>query len=186
MPHARQLRDEMTFEKAAQLDPERDGGELDAGRWVRMTRGPWRHGEVVKNVCLVLGLWAKTHREWSVATADPGTKLSNEPDTLRGPDVGVVRADRAPTGAGVDGWLEGAPDLAVEVKSEAQPLTALTKKALEYLRAGAKLVWIVDPGPQHVMVFTPPDHVKVLTIEDALDGEGLLPGFRCSVAELFE
>jgi Uma2 family endonuclease len=176
----------MTFEEAARLDPERESGELDAGRWVPIPRGTWRHGEIVANVCGVLGLHAKSHREWSVATADPGTKLGSDPAILRGPDVGVVRASRAPKGNGSDGWLDGAPDLAVEVRSDSQGMTELSRKALEYMRAGAKIVWVIDPEPQHVMVFTPPDHVRVLTNEDSLDAGDLLPGFRCNVSELFE
>jgi Uma2 family endonuclease len=61
----------------------------------------------------------------------------------------------------------------------------MTQKALEYLAGGAKLVWVIDADPQRVVVFTPPDHVKILGVDDTLDGGEVLPGFQCSVAELF-
>ena len=176
----------ITFEEAAQLDPDDEAGELDQGKWVPMTKGTWRQGEVVVNIATLLKLYTKTHPGWSVAAADPGTKLQRNPDVLRGPDVAVTRAERRPTGRGAAGWLEGAPDLAVEVIGDAQSTSELARKALEYLAAGARIVWVVDADPRRVLVFTPPDHVRVLGQDDDLDGGDLLPGFSCTVAEIFE
>jgi hypothetical protein len=51
----------------------------------------------------------------------------------------MVRADRVPTGKGVHGWLEGAPDLAVEVVGDSQSISEMTQKALEYIAGGAKM-----------------------------------------------
>ncbi len=176
----------MTFEEAARLDPDEQAGEIDHGEWKPATKGTWRHGEIVGNVCFLLRLYAREHPGWSVATADPGTKLARNPDLLRGPDVGMVRAERRPTGRGVEGWLEGAPDLVVEVVGDAQSVGELTKKAGEYLAAGAKMVWVVDAEARCVVLFVPPDHVRVVGAEETLDGGDVLPGFRCVVKELFE
>lgn len=176
----------MTFEEAARLDPDEQPGELQAGRWVPVTRGTWRHGEVVITIGYLLKRYAKANPGWSVSGADPGAKLSSEPDTLRGPDVGLVRAERRPTGKGVDGWLDGAPDLAVEVAGDSQSYAELTRKALEYLAAGAQMVWIVDLDRSEVAVLTPPDRVRVVAADETLDAGDVLPGFSCHVAELFE
>lgn len=148
-----------------------------------MTRNTWSHGELAGNVYALLRAYALHHPGWSIAINDPGAKL--EATTLRGPDVGMIRKSRRPTGTGVEGWLDGAPDLAVEVKGDGQSFAELTRKAIEYLRAGASLVWVIDPDQLELVVFTPPDHVRVLRSEDVLDGGPLLPGFSCRVAELF-
>lgn len=176
----------MTFEEAARLDPDMGGGELDDGKWVPVTKNTWQHGEIVAVVSALLYAYAKRNPGWSVATGDPGTKLRRDPDRLRGPDVGIVRKERRPTGRGADGWLEGAPDVAVEVVGDAQAHSDLAKKALEYLAAGAKAVWVVDPEPRRVVVYTPPNATSVLGPDEELDGGEALPGFRCRVAELFE
>ena len=97
----------------------------------------------------------------------------------------MVRAERVPTGKGVDGWLDGAPDVVVEVAGDSQTISEMTKKALEYLAAGAKMVWVVDAEPQRVVLFTPPNHVKILGSDDTLDGGDVLPGFSCKVADMF-
>lgn len=176
----------MSFAEAARLDPDTQAGELDAGRWVPVTKNTWRHGQLAGNVYVLLRAYGKAHPGWSVSIGDPGTKLGHDPDILRGPDVAMVRADREPKGSGEAGWLEGAPDLVVEVRGDSQPFTELTRKAIENLRAGAKQVWVLDGAAQEVAVFTPPDHVRVLGRDESLDGGDLLPGFRCAVAELFE
>ena len=176
----------MTFEEAAKLDPDKYPGELDAGRWVPMTNGTWRHGRVVVNTASLLKLHARRIGGLSVAAADPGTKLARNPDVLRGPDVGVIASCREPTGKGVDGWLEGAPDLAVEIVGDSQTVGELFKKALEYLAAGGKQVWVVDPDSERVVVVDPPNQFRVLGRDDTLDGGAALPGFSCLVSELFE
>jgi Uma2 family endonuclease len=176
----------MTFEEAALLDPDEQGGELEEGMWVAVTRGTWRHGEIVLNIGTLLKLYSRQNPDFSVATADPGTKLSRSPDVLRGPDVGVVRRQRRPEGKGSKGWLDGAPDVAVEVIGDEQTISSMTKKALEYLAAGAKMVWLVDPDPQRLLIFTPPDHVRILGADDRLDGGEVLPGFACAVREFFD
>jgi Uma2 family endonuclease len=133
------------FEDAAQLDPDEASGEIDRGKWVPVTRGTWRHGKIVARITARLWAWAERVEGFSVAAGDPGTKLSRAPDVLRGPDIGVVRSERDPTGTGVDGWLEGAPDVAVEVLGDTQTVGEMIDKALEYLGAGAHRVWLVDP-----------------------------------------
>jgi Uma2 family endonuclease len=176
----------MTFEEAAQLDPDEQGGEIVDGEWTPMTRSTWRHGEIVLSIGILLRAYTREHQGWSVAVADPGVKLARSPDRLRGPDVGMVRSERMPRGKGVAGWLDGAPELAVEVLGDTQTSSEMIKKALEYLAAGARMVWLVDADPRRVMLFTPPDHVQILGEDEALEGGDVLPGFRCQVAELFE
>ena len=170
----------MTLEEAARLDPDRQPGELVDGEWIPVTRNTWRHGEIAGNAYALLRSYARSRKGWRVAVGDPGTKLKREPATLRGPDVAMVRENRKPTGRGVEGWLEGAPDVVVEVAGE------LMRKALEYIEAGSQLVWLLDPEAERVIVVTPPDHYRVLTADETLDGGDVLPGFSCAVRELFE
>jgi Uma2 family endonuclease len=151
-----------------------------------VTKSTWRHGEVVGNATAILKPYAREHPGWSVATGDPGTRLRRNPDALRGPDVGVVRKERRPTGKGAEGWLAGAPDVAVELVGDSQTASELAKKCLEYVAAGAQTAWVLDPDPQLVMVLTPPGNLRILGAEDVLDGGEVLPGFCCKVSEFFE
>jgi len=176
----------LTFEEVARLDPDVHPGELVEGRWIPVTENTWRHGEIVVNVVVLLREYARRHPGWSVSAADPGTKLRAQPDTLRGPDVAIVRSERVPRGRGSAGWLDGAPDVAVEIMGDDQTPAQLAKKALEYLAAGAKQVWVVDGAAASVIVYTPPDHLAVLGKGETLSGGEALPGFSCTVDEILE
>ncbi len=175
-----------TFERAAALDPDESPGEIVDGAFVPVSRSTWCHGAIVATIVVLLKLYARRQPGWSVATGDPGTKLRRSPDSLRGPDIGVVRKERVPTGKGEAGWLQGAPDLAVEVAGDSQTVQDLKDKGQEYLDAGARMVWVVDPGAARVVVMTPPDQQRELGAGELLDGGDVLPGFSCQVAELFE
>lgn len=175
----------LTFERAALLDPDASPGEIVDGEFVPMSRSTWRHGAIVASIVVLLKLYTRQNPGWSVATGDPGAKLKRGPDVLRGPDVGIVRESRVPTGKGADGWLEGAPDVAVEVVGDAQTATTLLQKAFEYVRAGAQRVWIVDADAERLLILSPPDRIQILGPTDILDGGDVLPGFRCEVAEMF-
>lgn len=146
----------------------------------------WEHGRLTANIGTLLKLYTREHAGWSVASGKPGMRLGNDRDTVDGPDIGLVRSQRAPSGNGRDGWLEGAPDLVVEIAGDSQPTSALMRKAAEYFSSGAQLVWIVEPEAKNVIVLTPPDHVRVLSSNELIDGGTLLPGFRAMVAEFFE
>ena len=78
-----------------------------------------------------------------------------------------------------------APDLAVEVRSPDNTLAELSVKANEYLEAGARMVWIVDPPTRTVQVMRPGRPAVTLSLDDVLDGGDVLPGFSLPVSRLF-
>lgn len=83
------------------------------------------------------------------------------------------------------GRFKDLPGIAVEIVGDSHTYSGLFEKALEHLVAGARMVCILDPKPRSVVIVTPPNHVRVLSEEDILDGADVLPGFRCKVAEMF-
>jgi hypothetical protein len=61
----------------------------------------------------------------------------------------------------------------------------MLEKAEEFLVAGTRLVWVLAPERQCVLICTQLDGVRVRKSTDTLDGGDVLPGFVVSVAELF-
>lgn len=176
----------MTFADAAQLDPDEHPGELVEGEWIPVTRSTYRHAELLVNVAAVLKGYVRRHPEWAAVGGDPGTKVKLEPATLRGPDLAVLRRDRMPSGRGEQGWLEGAPEVVVEILGDAQSMSRMLRKTREYLQAGARLVLLLDPDSEELVAARPPDHFVVLGRDEVLDAGDVLPGFTCPVAGLFE
>lgn len=56
---------------------------------------------------------------------------------------------------------------------------------LEYLEAGARLVWVVHPEAETVTEYRSPTEIRILAVTDELDGGEILPGFSTPVATLF-
>ena len=115
---------------------------------------------------------------------DSGFTLARNPDTVRGPDVAYVSRERW-AGPLPDGYGEFAPDLVVEIRSPSDRVGAVLAKVGEWLDAGSRIVWVVDPSRRLVTVYSADGSQAVLGNEDVLDAGNLLPGFTFAIAELF-
>lgn len=86
---------------------------------------------------------------------------------------------RAPEEDDDEGYISGAPDLAVEIASPTRFRPEMGAKAWSWLRRGAWLVWVVWPRRRQVDVWVPGHEAPVtLGIGDALDGADVLPDLR--------
>jgi Uma2 family endonuclease len=85
-----------------------------------------------------------------------------------------------------DDFADVAPDLAVEVVSPGDRPRALLDKVGEYMQAGVRLVWVIDPKRGEAASYRSMTDVRRLKPTDSLDGEDVLPGFRCSLAEILK
>jgi Uma2 family endonuclease len=157
--------------------------ELVRGVVVREPRPGRTHGRVQARIALALGVWARSV-DAEIIT-ESGFILSEDPPTLRGPDVAVVLRPRSGEGEPGD-WVRGSPDLAVEVLSPSDASTAIQQKTLDYLRAGASLVWIVDPTARTVTVYRADGSARIVRDHETLEGESVLVGFSVALTEWFE
>jgi Uma2 family endonuclease len=64
------------------------------------------------------------------------------------------------------------------------PAEVLAKVA-DWLAAGTRLVWLVDPERLEVRVYRGDGSLTVFPRGDSLEGEDVLPGSTCPVADLF-
>jgi Uma2 family endonuclease len=146
------------------------------------------HGRTIARLAHVLESFVRGRSLGVVYAGDSGFVLAREPDTVRGPDVAYVAADResiAPSSL-ASPYFPGAPDLAIEVRSPSDRTNEILGKVSDYLAAGSRLVWVVDPARLEVQVFRSPLKPLTLTGSDILDGEDVLPGFAVRISELFD
>ena len=107
------------------------------------------------------------------------------PGLVRGPDVAFVSADRLPGGRSPGVPIPNlVPDLAVEVVSASNTPAEMARKCGEYLDAGVRLVWIVDPKTRTVSVHSPQGTASLDTTQ-TLTGDPVLPGFALELSILF-
>jgi Uma2 family endonuclease len=77
------------------------------------------------------------------------------------------------------------PDLVVEVLRKGNTWGEMARKVREFLDAGVRLVWLIDPPKCTARVFSTPDQSDLLREDQELDGGDVLPGFSVPLAELF-
>jgi Uma2 family endonuclease len=107
------------------------------------------------------------------------------PNIKRAPDVSFLRSERAKQ-IDPNADIPGAPDLAVEVLSPTDTVSAMRRKIRQYFAAGAQCVWIIYPETREVEVWRQPSQAqKVLQETDVLEDTDLLPGFTLRVGALF-
>lgn len=177
--------DILTIEEYLNL-PEDDTvrDELVRGRLVREPRPGGRHGWLVSELAFRLESYARK-RGLGRAVVESGFVLAEDPPTVRGPDLAFLAADGLPPDGPPTGFWRRAPDLAVEVVSPSNTAAEIQRKVLEYLAAGTRLVWVVDPQTRSVTTYRSRKDARVLTEGDPLDGGAVVPGFRIDLAELF-
>ena len=133
----------------------------------------------------MLGRWEEEQTErWNITTNDAGVILSRGPDTVRGPDLYVVRLSRLPGGEISDGILTIPPDVAIEVVSPSDRWPAVVEKVGQFLRAGVAEVWVLNPEHHRLHLYRIDDEPTVLNADMTLSSQ-VLPGFECPVAEFF-
>lgn len=158
--------------------------ELVRGELVMISPGKGRHGVVSARILGELIAFVRKNDLGEVLGSSTGYVLSRDPDTVREPDVSFVSAQRF-KGQDLDAFLDGAPDLAVEVLSPSNTAAEMRAKMDDYFGAGCRVMWIVDPLRRSVVVHCPDGSSKVLTEDDTLTEEELLPGFSMVVREAF-
>ena len=143
-----------------------------------------RHGKICVRLVILLGTFVERHKLGDVYDSSTGFRLA--PDLLLSPDVSFVSKARskkillAP-----DKFLQGAPDLAIEVLSPSDRMKQVHRKLDHYFEHGVRLVWWVDWTKEQVHIYTP-DSVSALTrLTDTLSGGDVLHGFKCRLNRIF-
>ena len=158
--------------------------ELVRGRLVIREPPGTRHGAIAATLGYYLSDFVRRHGLGIVFAQDTGFKIASDPDTVRAPDVAFVGRERA--GLIVSrGYAELAPDLLAEILSPDDRPAEVLAKVADWLAAGTKLVWLVDPDRSEVRVYREDGSLSLLREHDSLDGESVLPGFSCPVRQVF-
>jgi Uma2 family endonuclease len=115
--------------------------------------------------------------------------LTKDSTRQRRPDIAFVSSERwpieRPQSLKEDAW-DVVPDLVVEVISPTDRAADLLEKVYEYFQAGVRLVWLVYPNRRCIHVFEASNQIRVVTVNDILDGGAVLPGFHLPLNRLFE
>jgi Uma2 family endonuclease len=173
----------MTADELLQLNLAGKRTELVRGVLVVREPAGFLHGVVAAKLASLLSVHVDDSGLGLVLAAETGFKLASDPDTVRAPDVAFVGKDRLPDPPPA-GYAPLAPDLVVEVLSPDDRPGEVLAKVGEWLDAGTLLVWVVDPQRRSARVYRADGSQSSLGAGEKLDGEGVVPGFSCSLDSL--
>lgn len=154
-------------------------------RGVLVVREPpgGRHGRIAMNVAVELANYVRARDLGAVYAAATGFTLARHPDTVRAPDVAFVRRERLPAADPI-GYPDLAPDLVVEVLSPGDRPGETLSKVADWLSAGTRLVWVVDPERRVARVYRQDGTEAIVAADQPLVGEDVLPGFTCPLSTI--
>jgi len=159
--------------------------ELLKGVIYKMAPAGEEHGVITSKIISRLNRFVEEKNLGIITAAETGYKLSSEPDTVRAPDAAFKSNERLIKSGMSKGYSTVMPDLLVEVNSPSDSYGKVIKKVMEWIKAGVKEVWVVDPEDLCVIVYDSNWKPEVFSGDDELSGGKILPGFKCKVREFF-
>jgi Uma2 family endonuclease len=131
--------------------------------------------------------WSDTWEQFPVGWVESYTPacVPHNPSQVRRPDVSFIRNGRLPGNVMPQGWIKIPPDLAVEVISPNDLVRELEDKLDDYRSVKIPLIWVIHPERRTAWIYRADGSYSHLHENDELSGEDVIPGFRCSLSEIF-
>jgi Uma2 family endonuclease len=161
------------------------GYELVDGELVELNRGAESSSISGELARLLRNHCADNPLGWVFPPETTYQFFTDRPNLVRKPDVSFVRLGRLEEERLPRGHIRIAPDLAAEVVSPNDLFEEVENKVAEYRRDGVRLIWVVNPSTRTVLVRRLDGTAAEVGPGGELDGEDVVPGFRCRVADLF-
>jgi Uma2 family endonuclease len=167
--------------------PDGDHYELVDGQLVEQPMSTWAGYLAVEISSRLRDYCRPKQLGWVLSETAGYQCFSDAPSKVLRPDVSFIRLGRLSVDQSMEeGHILIPPDLAVEVVSPNDLDYEVQRKVEEYLKAGVRLVWVVNPQTHKVQVHRATGPGTILRESDDLDGEDVIPGFRCPIQDLFQ
>jgi len=142
------------------------------------------HQWILKNIGYELERFVRERGIGKVFYAPCDVYLDNE--NVLQPDILVISTERLNIIGEKN--IQGAPDLVIEILSEATAYRDLVKKKRLYARFGVKEYWIVDPEEKTVVIYSLKGNeftlIRNFTEKDTLESP-LLSGLEIKLSQVF-
>ena len=175
----------VTAEELERMNIPGKSTELVRGQLVVREPPGTYHGRIQSRLHVLVGAFVENNQLGDVFGQDTGFKIASNPDTVRAPDLAFVSRDRTSL-IGRRGYAALAPDLAAEILSpDDRPGEILTKVG-EWLDAGVRLVWVIDPDRNQAQIYRQDGSLTLIEAAGTLDGEDVVPGFTCRLSDVLK
>jgi len=158
------------------------GYEFVNGKLEKKEMPTAKHSGIATRLTIEFGIYLKNNK---IGRVYGDNTLFQIGANRRIPDVAFVSASKIPqTGEPLDIW-NFAPDLAIEVISPSERHNKVEQKIREYFAAGVKQVWKIVPEFKTLTIYFSMTETKILTEDDVITCEEILPGFNLKLSDIF-
>jgi Uma2 family endonuclease len=164
------------------VEDDRFRSELSRGMLVREPRPGALHSRIAFELAVILRDYVNAN-DLGRVEVEAGYRLSEQPPSVRGPDVSFISRERLPADVPVS-WWPFAPDLAVEVVSPGNKVAAVQQKILDYFDAGTRQIWLVDAASRSITVYRSLSDIRIIRAPDVLVADDIFPGFELALDAL--
>jgi Uma2 family endonuclease len=179
----------MTEDELLRMPDDGNRYELIEGELRQMAPTGYEHGRSTGNLHVLIANHVRLNKLGDVLAAETGFIVARTNDgrpTVIAPDIAFVASGRIPPGTNTFKFLGLAPDLVVETLSPSDRPVEVEEKIALWLKAGVRLAAVLDPASRSVTLHYANNETTALSHGDLLDLEDVIPGFCCTVSEIFD
>lgn len=158
--------------------------ELVDGQIVEWDVTNLHHGYFITALSRLLANFVFDHNLGLVVSADPYVRVQGSDHDVRGPDIAFYAIGRIPHNLRASA-ADIAPDFVIEILSPSDRAAAVARKIADWLRAGVRLLWYVDPETGTTSVY----HGRTMTFvqaDETLDAADVVPGFTVRLQDIID
>lgn len=161
--------------------------ELVRGELITMPPPGFMHTVVTGNFGLRIGNFVLQNGLPYVGGPEAAAYVEQSPDTVRASDYAIYHRQHIAGPPPEGGYIPGlVPELVVEVISPGYRSAAgIAERVRMWRDAGVRLVVVAHIATREIVTHGDDGTVRRFTIRDTLTLEPVLPGFACSVADIF-
>lgn len=140
-----------------------------------------KHSGIATRLAIEIGIYLKKNKIGRIYN-EAHFQIGND---KRIPDVAFVESAKIPETGEPEKFWNFAPDLAVEIVSPTDFYQDVLEKIDDYFAAEVKQVWLINPEKETLTIYFSLSETKLLTKNDILTCEEILPKFSLKLSEIF-
>ncbi len=157
--------------------------ELHNGVLIEILGATYGKSMIAAWIGYLLTAFILEHKLGGTIVGADGTCVLSKYNT-RIPDVAYL-TEQADKSQDENQFISGAPALAIEVVSPSNTLREMQERAGEYLDAGARLVWIINPEKKTADMYRTDGQRIAVSGDGVLEGFDVLPELKLPLATVF-
>lgn len=158
--------------------------ELVDGQIVEWDLPSQQHGALAAELTTELLIFVRQHRLGRITSGDGMVRILGSMHHARGGDIEFFQRGNFPKDSRAAATVT-VPDLVVEIISPTDRADKTLDKVHDWLLAGVRLLWYVNPETGDTTVYQG-DRVRYVAASEVLDGGDVLPGFEIRLQTILD